>query len=108
VLGGDTVSVTIKHATVIEAIIESNVKDLKNGTYQVIWRTNTPGNHQVSVKINGKEISGSPFEVTIQKQPDNTYRRLNNPVLSKFGLQDSRRRRTIFFTNIISIAHTSS
>lgn len=63
--GGDPIEVRIHHADSLERPCPARIKDMGNGTYRILWRTNSEGHHKVSIKIRGKHISGSPFGVDV-------------------------------------------
>jgi len=65
--GGNVFDVNVTHMNVkqSDAQIDHKLIDLKNGQYQVIWRTDTPGTYKVSVQWQGEEIKGSPLTTTV-------------------------------------------
>jgi hypothetical protein len=46
--------------------VPAQVLDVGNGTYNVSYQLPGPGQYSVSVKVQGKEIRGSPFQQVIQ------------------------------------------
>jgi hypothetical protein len=66
--GGDPIEVRITNADQPDRVCPSRVKDMANGTYRILWRTNQPGHHNVSIKVRGKHIVDSPFGVDVHER----------------------------------------
>ena len=76
----DRVAVLIKRRGDEDPVENVQIQDNKNGTYQVSYFATDPGDHDVRVTVNKKEVRGSPFP-PIQVKP-----REFKPVMS-FGSQ---------------------
>jgi len=65
--GGDKVEVKVKGPYNVE--IPPEITDKKDGTYNVNYKPLDPGNHVISISINGVQIPQSPINVFIEKSP---------------------------------------
>ena len=77
----DCVTVEIRNQQGQSSAKKAQVQDNKNGSFQISYFATETGKCDVSVKVNGQQINGSPFVVTVKPRE---YR----PVLS-FGKQGS-------------------
>ncbi|XP_068679337.1 E3 ubiquitin-protein ligase TRIM71-like [Montipora foliosa] len=75
----DLVTLEIRNREGRDSAIKSQIQDNKDGTYKLRYFAKETGTYQASVKVNGKHVHGSPFEVQVK-------RRQFRPVLS-FGQQ---------------------
>merc|ERR1712217_863813 len=62
--GGDDFEVKIKDAKGND--VPFDLKDNNDGTYDVKYKPNGPGNHKVDVNLRGKPIKDAPFNVGIR------------------------------------------
>ena len=62
----DRVKVEIKDEQEQECVTEVRIDDNKDGTYNVMYYPRKQGTLKIFVRINGKDIRGSPFTVTIK------------------------------------------
>lgn len=62
----DWVTVEIKNQQGLDCATIAHVHDNKDGTYKISYFAKETGASQVSVKVNGKHVSGSPFEVELK------------------------------------------
>ena len=74
---GDHVTVKIKNSQGQDYAMEARVQDNKDGSYNISYFVKEAGKYDMSVKVNAKQVHGSPFVVTVKPRK---YR----PVLS-FG-----------------------
>jgi len=65
-IGGEQFEVQVKGAS---PSITPQVVDNQNGTYGVTYVATQPGKHVVSVQLKGKPISGSPWNVPVDRAP---------------------------------------
>ena len=77
----DIVTVEIRNNDGRECATEAQVQDNKDGSYNISYFAKEAGTCQISVMVNGEQVSGSPF--TLQVKP-----RKYKPVLS-FGIKGS-------------------
>ena len=77
----DIVTVEIRNGDDRECATEAQVQDNKDGSYNISYFAKEAGTCQISVMVNGEQVSGSPF--TVQVKP-----RKYKPVLS-FGIKGS-------------------
>ena len=77
----DCVTVEITNRQGHDCATKAQVQDNKDGTYKISYFTKETGRCQVSVKVNGEHVRGSPFEVQVKP-------RQFRPVLS-FGREGS-------------------
>ena len=77
----DIVTVEIRNGDDRECATEAQVQDNKDGSYNISYFAKEAGTCQISVMVNGEQVSGSPF--TLQVKP-----RKYKPVLS-FGIKGS-------------------
>ena len=77
----DIVTVEIRNGEDRECATEAQVQDNKDGSYNISYFAKEAGTCQISVMVNGEQVSGSPF--TVQVKP-----RKYKPVLS-FGIKGS-------------------
>ena len=77
----DIVTVEIRNDDDRECATEAQVQDNKDGSYNISYFAKEAGTCQISVMVNGEQVSGSPF--TLQVKP-----RKYKPVLS-FGIKGS-------------------
>ena len=77
----DRVTLEIRNREGRDSGIKSQIEDNEDGTYKLRYFAKETGTCQASVKVNGKHVHGSPFEVQVK-------RRQFRPVLS-FGEQGS-------------------
>ncbi|XP_068710855.1 E3 ubiquitin-protein ligase TRIM71-like [Montipora foliosa] len=77
----DRVTLEIRNREGRDSAIKSQIQDNKDGTYKLRYFAKETGTCQASVKVNGKHVRDSPFEVQVK-------RRQFRPVLS-FGEQGS-------------------
>jgi len=77
----DCVAVEIRNRQADGFATKAKVQDNKDGTYNISYFAKEAGTCQASVKVNGKHVRGSPFEVQVKP-------RQFRPVLS-FGQQGS-------------------
>ncbi|XP_068738535.1 E3 ubiquitin-protein ligase TRIM71-like [Montipora capricornis] len=77
----DRVTVEIRNREGRDSAIKSQIQDNKDGTYKILYFAKESGTCQATVKVNGKHVHRSPFEVQIK-------RRQFRPVLS-FGKHGS-------------------
>ena len=62
----DQVTVEIKDEQEQECVTEVRIDDNKDGTYNVMYYPRKQGTLKIFVRVNGKDIRGSPFTVTIK------------------------------------------
>ena len=62
----DRVTVEIKDEQEQECVTEVRIDDNKDGTYNVMYYPRKQGTLKIFVRVNGKDIRGSPFTVTIK------------------------------------------
>ena len=62
----DRVTVEIKDEQEQECVTEVRIDDNKDGTYKVMYYPRKQGTLKIFVRVNGKDIRGSPFTVTIK------------------------------------------
>ena len=62
----DRVTVEIKDEEEQECVTEVRIDDNKDGTYNVMYYPRKQGTLKIFVRVNGKDIRGSPFTVTIK------------------------------------------
>ena len=62
----DQVMVEIKDEQEQECVTEVRIDDNKDGTYNVMYYPRKQGTLKIFVRVNGKDIRGSPFTVTIK------------------------------------------
>ena len=77
----DRVSLEIRNREGRDSAIKSQIQDNQDGTYKLRYFAKETGAYQASVKVNGKHVRGSPFEVEVKP-------RQFRPILS-FGEQGS-------------------
>ena len=77
----DNVTVEIRNERGRECATEVRINDNKDGLYQISYSPRDPGRYNVTVKVNGEHVFGSPF--TVQVKPFQF-----RPVLS-FGKEGS-------------------
>ena len=94
--GGDPVRVDIR--TEQGDLIDSKVKDIDNGTYEVLYRPTKPGKIKLTVCIFGRQIKNSPLEVQVSEHIDPIFKfgsrgsgreQLNQPVRVVSGPGDT-------------------
>jgi len=61
--------------------------DQRNGRYSASFKLNQPGNHQIMVKLKGKDIKGSPLTVMCLKTRD--VREIGPEIKLSFGTSGS-------------------
>jgi len=76
---GVRVTVEIKNSQGRDCAMEARVHDNKDGSYKISYFAKETGKYDVSVQVNGKQVHGSPFVVTVKSRK---YR----PVLSTAGM----------------------
>ena len=64
--GGDRVTAEIKNVQGRDCATEARVQDNKDGSYKISYFAKETGKYDVSVKVNGKQVDGSPFVVTVK------------------------------------------
>ena len=62
----DNVTVEIKNSQGQDCATEVRVQDNKDGSYNISYFAKETGKYDVSVKVNGKQVHGSPFAVTVK------------------------------------------
>jgi len=63
-VGGAKITASVKKPNG-QACAQTKLEDNHNGSYTITFKAAEPGNYQISTKIDGKEIVGSPFDQKI-------------------------------------------
>eukprot|EP00041_Stephanoeca_diplocostata_P039503 m.1633318 g.1633318 ORF g.1633318 m.1633318 type:complete len:4716 (+) comp25407_c0_seq2:166-14313(+) len=63
--------------------VGGHFEDLNNGTYKINWKQGTVGTYQVSIRIDGTDVPGSPFQIQVE---DATTSTLTSNTLSGLSL----------------------
>eukprot|EP01116_Phalansterium_solitarium_P017453 TRINITY_DN4304_c0_g2_i1.p1 TRINITY_DN4304_c0_g2~~TRINITY_DN4304_c0_g2_i1.p1 ORF type:complete len:752 (+),score=320.34 TRINITY_DN4304_c0_g2_i1:113-2368(+) len=66
--GGDKIEVKVVGPH--DSVVSSKVVDNQDGSYSASYDPKEPGEHTVTVSVNGAPVKGSPFKVTIDKDPE--------------------------------------
>ena len=64
----DRVTLEIRNREGCDSAIKSQIEDNKDGTYKLRYFAKETGTCQASVKVNGKHVHGSPFEVQVTRR----------------------------------------
>ena len=80
VVGGDPIEAIVQSPE--GALYHADVLDRQNGTYSISYRTQSEGNHVVSVTVRGQHIHDSPF--VVQVRSGRVYNNVGGMVL-QFG-----------------------
>ena len=65
------------------SVIRATVVEKSRGVYEATYTPRIRGRHTLSIKVNGKEIGGSPFQVFVKIHPT----QLDKPVRAISGVQ---------------------
>ncbi|XP_065917745.1 E3 ubiquitin-protein ligase TRIM71-like [Dysidea avara] len=76
------VSVTTKTG---EAIVVGPVKDVSGGNYTVSFTPRTPGDHMISIVIDGQHIPGSPHKISVVLRDYSKMREGHCQVMTHYG-----------------------
>ena len=66
------------------AMINCDVRQVKDNQYEISYQPSSIGRHQLHIKIDNKHIKASPFTVTVKRQIE----KLGNPIKTITGLNE--------------------
>ena len=78
---GDRISLEIRNDQGQDCTTKARIQDNKDGSYKISYFAKNTGERHVSVKVNGQQVHGSPFVVSVKRRQ---YRSV-----SSFGHQGS-------------------
>jgi filamin len=83
--GGDNFAVTVKGPV----DVTPHIKDNGDGTYDVTYKTDEPGNYEVNITVDGKPLKDLPVKVDIRPTPSPHHTYAAGPGLTKGEVFDN-------------------